>query len=230
MLNILTAKILAVYNQKGGCGKTTTTVNLAAYAGINGIRTLVIDIDPQGSASRWIGRDAKDSFPADHVMMGEKDEDFDIKIETITKSGKYDLIIIDCPPAVNNQAAQIALMISDVVVVPAIPSPVDAHATDAGLSLINIIRRRSNPNMKVLQMNTRVARSNLAKSIISEIRKGAKSRGFIMLENGTADRSCYAESALLGKGVIQMKEDVPKKALEEVDAFCSEILTYTFED
>jgi len=48
-------KICAFFNQKGGSAKTTTTVNLAAALGEKGKRALVVDLDPQASASSWLG-------------------------------------------------------------------------------------------------------------------------------------------------------------------------------
>ena len=97
-------KTIAIVNQKGGVGKTTTSVNLAACIGSLGYKTLLVDVDPQGNATSGLGVNKKDVEKStyDMIVAGVKAED--ILIETEFK--KLDLL----PSNINLAGAELELV------------------------------------------------------------------------------------------------------------------------
>ena len=91
---------LALVSAKGGAGKSTLTVHLAVEAATNGLRTLVMDLDPQASAARW--GDRRKAAPIDVAVAVESAARLDAALK-LAETEVYDLVVIDSAPGGRNR-------------------------------------------------------------------------------------------------------------------------------
>jgi chromosome partitioning protein len=174
-------RILAITNQKGGVGKTTTTVNLAASLAELKQRVLLVDLDPQGNATMGCGIDKNgltrsvyhvllgmatidevciaapscqcDLVPANRELAGAEvelvgldDREHRLQRALQTVEGRFDFILIDCPPALNLLTVN-ALAAAHAVM---IPMQCEYYALEGLSDLVGTIRKiRANLNREL---------------------------------------------------------------------------------
>ncbi|WP_456236166.1 ParA family protein [Kitasatospora setae] len=98
-------RVMVVANQKGGVGKTTTTVNMAAGLAMNGLRVLVIDLDPQGNASTALGIDHHAEVPSIYDVLVEGKPLADVVQPVVDVEGLF-----CCPATIDLAGAEIELV------------------------------------------------------------------------------------------------------------------------
>jgi cellulose biosynthesis protein BcsQ len=137
---------IVVLNPKGGSGKTTLAINLAAYYAGRGDNTLLIDRDPQGSATRWLRKRKAPQSEIKGIATFERDSRTTLSWQMRVPEGTAK-IVVDSPAAVEARAMPELTRDAQKVIVPVLPSDIDIHAASrciADLLLVAKIKRVEN--------------------------------------------------------------------------------------
>lgn len=182
-------RIITIVSNKGGVGKTTLSVNLAVAAEIAGLRTAIIDLDPQSSAELWKDVRGEKSPAVFGVKWGRVKE----AVRAAEDDG-YDLVIIDTPPKIE-EAITPASKAADFCLIPVVPSAPDLQAIGATMALFDRINVQA-----VVMLNACPTSEGLkagARAVVSE------SYDFPLCPVEVGRRVDFVHAHAEGKGVLE---------------------------
>jgi chromosome partitioning protein len=185
--------IIGVLNQKGGVGKTTIAVNLAATYTRQGHRVLLVDADPQGSSMAWSS--ARSLPPLFPVIGGAKPT---LHKDMPELARDYEIVVIDGAPRVTDMGRS-AIMASDLVLIPVQPSPYDVWAS---AEIVQLVReaQQFKENLKVaFVINRKIANTAIGRDVADAL----SAFDIPVLKASLTQRVLYAESAAQGMAVFE---------------------------
>ena len=204
--------IIAVSNQKGGVGKSTVAVNLAACFAGDGRDTLLVDADDQGSALDWKA-ERPDTLPPVQAVGLPADN---LHKEIASLADRYEVVVVDGGGRIT-RAARAAVVAADLVVVPTLPSRPDIVSTEDFFKQVIDVARTFKDLQAVVLLN-----QVQGQTVISR-----RSRAYMQAAQPTFDAVlhqyvAYREAFALGQSVIEY--GATGKAASEMMAFYNELL------
>jgi chromosome partitioning protein len=212
----MSAKIISIGNQKGGAGKSTTTMQLAGSLARRGFKVLVVDADQQATSTRWSAQSEDTPFPATVVSLAAAGGKLHREVQKFV--GDYDFILVDCPPSVIDPTPQSAFLVSDLVLIPTRPSLPDIWAVKETLDLIEKAKVINEAVKVAILLNAKQPNTQLGKDSLSVLSEFDAT----LLKTSFANRQAYAQSVVIGGTVHDVQGSKP--AQTEVESLTDEVL------
>lgn len=211
----MAGKIITIAQQKGGAGKTTLAAHLAVAWRQAGKSVALVDIDPQGSLTRWYQTRAQ-AFDGQAGFSHSQITGWRTQKEVERLARENDVVVVDSPPHAETEA-RIAVRVASMVVVPVQPSPMDFWATQPTLDLGKQEKVRI-----LLVLNRMPPRSKVTEQLIGEIRGLLTPPAVDLADTRVGNRIAFAGALLAGRAVTET--DKGSKGAEEMSALAAEIL------
>lgn len=197
-------KVVAVLNEKGGCGKTTIATNLARGLQMEGLNVLIVDSDVQGSARDWGAAQDELDTPA---VVGMDRPTLHKDVPKIAE--RKDVVVIDGAARAEKMQTS-AIKAADLVLIPVQPSAYDIWSSETLVDLVQARQQVAGKPTAAFVVSRQIVGTNLA----DEAQEALESFDLPVLTGRTSQRVIYSEAAARGLSVIDV--DRSSKAADEV--------------
>lgn len=219
----MSAKIITVFNQKGGVGKTVTSMLMAAtIARKHKKRVLVVDMDNQGTSVRWASN-APDNRPFPATVISLEKMRGKVHRELRNLVDNYDFILVDCPPGLDESAAASStLLVSDIALIPLVLAPADLWAVVGAKALVETAQDQNQQLQGRLLPNMAPSKKRITNIAQATLDALAEDVTLPITKNWLSNRTVYRECQALGCSI----QDLPrsKGGIAEVEAVTAELL------
>lgn len=190
---------ILVLNSKGGCGKSTIATNLAGYYAADGMKTALMDYDPQRSSLQWLEIRESDRPPIHPLDATRTKTGLTRTWQTAVPPGTRRLII-DAPAGVSGDMLQEMIRRTDVIVVPVAPSAIDIRATARFMRDLLLVGKIRNYHVRVGIVANRV---RSASRQYEPLRRFLNSLSIPFITS-LSDSENYVIAAETGRGIHEM--------------------------
>jgi chromosome partitioning protein len=202
---------IVVLNPKGGSGKTTVAINLAAYYASVGQSPTLMDFDPQGSSTRWLKKRLQDQPPIHGIAAYEKNarvtRTFLLRVPAGTQR-----VVVDTPAAVPAHDMPELVKGADAILVPVLPSDIDIHACSKCISDLLLVAKVRRNEGRIGVVANRVRRNTVVFNTLMRFLATLQ----IPVITTLRDSQNYVRAAELGYGIHEMK---PYLVREDTDSW-----------
>jgi chromosome partitioning protein len=197
----LSMRVISFLNPKGGSGKTTSVINVGSCLARSGKRVAVVDTDPQMSVTNW-SKAEKSMFDV-YTASSEKDV-YQVRKEL----SDYDYVIIDGAGSLS-VITSAGVMVSDLVIIPVSPSPLDFSATG---SVVDVLEAQA--YNRPVEARFLITRKIDQATMLSVLKESIAQTKIQLFRTAITQRQSYIKSILEGESVFESNDNAAKGEIE----------------